>query len=790
MPYYRILHLLNDPHGLAGRSEQLCSALADAGHGVTSVRPSEAPWLFEGGSTVDDGLASFIRRSKPQIIIASDGIGIDEKDLAHAAAAAVAVLSIDAEGAVRLLGEGAKSTADGHAQDDPVFRFSPAMSEGYRATELANLIANPPCVLVAQPKTPEIAQLAEQLREELRAAGNDLAVTGIGDGWPEPPRERRATALAYASRSAVATVLFPTTSEGSAPADPQTGSEADAAVVAAALADGVPIVAIGEASAPAYAHPHAVSACADVHDAVHIVLERAEHASCGSEWSPAPRPESLLSTPSLDRQVESLLAELRLEDILGEGFPNPAVYACACGYYGTGNFGDEMILAHLAQRIEARYGLAVMSAIAAVPDAVWRDHGIESMAVGDHARIARAFERARALVITAGLLFDQGMRWTCGSGSLADGAGATDLPGLFGITALARATDVPVLFYGTGDGPLELEPSRRCVALAADAGARFYPRNAETARLLAACGVPRGSVVEASDALYGLEDPGVEPAAAWARTAGIDLAHDKVVVVSLRSWPGLAPGWERLAAHALDRMADAGCTIVFVDFAPEDRIVHDAVAAELHHQDRCVMHGPAHDRNEVLSLLAHAWAGFAMRLHCSLVMGRFGLPSVGIAYLPKVEALFSQLGMEQLLVPLAFSEADLDRAVTNLLDNRDAIATAARRNALRERKKLERATSDLDAALDAQRNPPERRFWVVSQSESELRRARIADLETQIERAAEEKRALEERLRDQERIAAEARADADEVRSSTSFRVGHAIVAPFAWLRRLGRHEK
>lgn len=764
MPYYRILHVLDDPFGLAGQSEQLDAALLDAGHGVTAVRPNETPWLFDGKAVVAGGLRPFLERSRPQLVLLSDGIVAGEEDVEAALRCGAAVVRLRDDGAV--VEEGTRD-----AEAGVLVRLAPSMASSYQRTELANFVQQPPCVLFAQDGTEARREYARGLREALEAQGSALQVVALGKGWQDEGPRREPSALAYASRSAVAAVAFP----------PE-GGEGEPRALAAPLSDGVPLLLADGAELPSFAAAGAGVPCDSPQDAAIAAVETALRAPRATEWSPAPRPEGLLASEPLDAQAARLLALLRERGLIDGGFARPAVQAVMCGYYGTGNFGDEAILSHLKRVVERHCGLAVVSAIAADAPSTWRRHGVEAYEVQEHGRIQRALERASAMVVTAGLLFDQGMRWTCGAGALASGAFATDLPGLFQLTALARACGAEVLFYGTGDGPLALEPSRRCMEAVGRLGAVFYPRNEESARMLLDCGVDEAQVRQAGDTLFGLDRPGQEAARARAERAGVNLGGARIVVVALREWPCMPEGWEVTLARALDRLADAGCAVCFVDFAPEDAGVHRAVRDRMSRQDACAMLGPADDEAAALSLLGMAWAGLAMRLHCALVLGAFGVPSVGIGYLPKVEALYAQLGLEELLMPLVFSPDDVDCAVTALLDRHDELAARAAEGAAHQRELADVSRRALEEALDRPRPAVERRFWTVSRSTSEMTSDRADWLEWLAGERAVEVEALKRQL-------AEAEARADELRASRSYRVGHALMKPLAKVRSIVRRE-
>lgn len=758
MPYHRVLFLSHARNGRLGQSSLLAEAFRACGHGVTHL---DGGLPFEpGGLEVERGhVRPYLEAWRPGLVVLADGVSLAPEDRDLALSLGAAVCSVGRDGSVRAEGALAGRLAP--------FSFLPSVDEAYGRTELANFHDGRPVVACLDGAVGGRAEAVDGLLGAMRSLGVDARACCFGEGWPARFAPDRCSArLAYASRRALGLVLF-ADGDGTARLDP------DAAVL---LADGVPAFAPEGArvEGAGFAAEGAVRRYASAEGLAAALAEEAAGRDRGTEWAPAPRPAPLLSSPPLDGQVRAFVSSLEAQGALPGGSEAPARRVLLCGYYGTGNFGDEMILDHLAHDLDARCGLAVAFAVGAAPDAVWRDHGIESCGMGDHGRVAEELGAADAALVTAGLLFDQGARWTCGAGSLLGGAFATDLPGLAGLALAARACGTPLFFYGTGDGPLELAFSRDCVRLAGELGATFFARNRASFELVRSCGVPEGSAVEASDALYGLPEPDPAPGIAWGEERGVDLRRERAVVVALREWPGLPEGFERSFARALDLLASgAGCKVVFVDFGPEDAGIHRRVGEAMREKGACVFHGPVHGYGELLSLLSLAWAGFAMRLHCALVLARYGVPSVGVAYLPKVEALFRQTGQEGLLVPLGFSEEGLLAACRRLAAERDAIAAEVARRAAGQREALRPAQEAVEAALRGGKGPSERRFWPADGSRLQDAEARAAALEGEAARARGEAEAFRRR-------AELAEAELAELRGSTTLKVGRALVGPAA----------
>lgn len=774
MKFHRILVLADPEFGSASLSSQTVIALEDAGHAVTFLTPQQSPWLFEPAHATPNARATFrvrenllkpfLDKSRPSLVLLFDGIAPSGTDLKAAEDRKVIIVTagpnLDAD-----IVPNAESVARADAGQDadqasnaiagfalePIeanlyqARFAPAFARSHRTTQLANFIACKLCAVCCDAPNERSVEAARALRDALGQEDSPVRIGGIGAGWPDDLRIECGTeSLVYAARNAAACVSF--------------GTERDLTVCSACLEEGAPLIQANPNS------PEGIRAAAA---AIH---EACQNAPRPTEWKrPETAREPLLRTPSLDDQTACLIETLENAGKLADGFDEPAKNVCLCGYYGVGNFGDEMIAEHLAQSLQRKHDLVNVRAICAIAPKAWELHGIETMELGDHARVARAVQGSQALLITAGLLFDQGIRWTPGLATLLAPTTATDLPGLAHLCVLAQACGTPAFFYGTGDGPLNVEASRRCMQVAGQAGARFFARNAHSERLLLDCGIPAENVVFAADTLFELETPDQTPAHAWAREHGANI-EDRIVAVALRDWPGLPQDWTSAIARQFDRMAEAfGCRFLFMEFDPEDAAVHDAVAESMQRQDAVLRYGAIVDYEEALSLLGAAWGGFAMRLHCSLIMACFGKPCVGIGYLPKVEALFTELGLGELLTPLSFTEAQLEKALDTLAKDHGRLCEEANRAVAREKARLEIATRAVDEALATPLEQAERRYWCAERTLFEDMRAHQANLEGCLAHS-------NAHIADLEAALHEANARAAALESSHSYRLGHALM--------------
>jgi len=326
------------------------------------------------------------------------------------------------------------------------------------------------------------------------------------------------------------------------------------------------------------------------------------------------------------------------------------------GYYGFGNTGDEAILAAILTGLRERVPSSRAVVISGDPTSTRAQHGVEAIPWRDIASIARAVADSDLVLVGGGGLFQD--HWGVDPKSLLT-------PRHYGITfyagpaILAAMNGKPLALLGLGFGPLGSPESRRIVRGVCEAASYLSVRDADSRALLLASGVDEGRVTLSADAAFAL--PSVRrSAAARLREAGVE-ASFPLVAVALRPWTvGTDPNvWEGEVAGALDRLVEkTGGTLLFVPFQRSGRADEDdaGVAARvrerLSHSTRSVILRDPLTPAESRGLMASCDLVLAMRLHAAVFAVADAVPLVGIAYDPKVRALFERLDLLPLLEPL------------------------------------------------------------------------------------------------------------------------------------------
>ncbi|MGE5413369.1 MAG: glycosyltransferase, partial [Syntrophomonadaceae bacterium] len=189
--------------------------------------------------------------------------------------------------------------------------------------------------------------------------------------------------------------------------------------------------------------------------------------------------------------------------------------------------------------------------------------------------------------------------------------------------------------------------------------------------------------------------------------------HAPIVGVALRPWSrGVEPEtWEAAVARALDGLLErTGGTLLFVPFErspwseDDDFAVAARVRRRLTHSDRTAVLSGLLDPRDTRSLLGGCDLVLAMRFHAAVFALASGVPLVGLAYDPKVEALLSDAGLTDLLEPLSGLTAEgLGARLARAHDERRRFRASLNAEVVRGR---EAAARDLDALAALLENPP------------------------------------------------------------------------------------
>lgn len=340
------------------------------------------------------------------------------------------------------------------------------------------------------------------------------------------------------------------------------------------------------------------------------------------------------------------------------------------GYFGFGNAGDDAILTAMVEDVRRLDPEAEFTVIG--PSRRRLSGGDDSpAAVG----AADLFARLGVHVVprddwrqVLGALRSADLVISGGGGLLQDSTSRGSLAFYTGHLLAAQLLRRRRMVYAQGVGPLGSFESRMLVRLALR-GATVSVRDQESAELLRRCGVHPSRIHVTADPVFGwasrfrrIWDPGARRAAGgagagsgWAAGSGADLDDDR---------PGLAIIWRSFLASGI------GLRLLWPQLQEwaRSRGLHPVFFALQPSADVTELRQAGVPREAIVTFeeperwpaaLAGCRLSLSVRYHGVLFSALAGVPSLGIAYDPKVVALCRQLGLPEPLAEDAVSGAQL-----------------------------------------------------------------------------------------------------------------------------------
>lgn len=360
--------------------------------------------------------------------------------------------------------------------------------------------------------------------------------------------------------------------------------------------------------------------------------------------------------------------------------PPRILIASAAGYT---NLGDDAIADALTARLKRELPQARLSIIAGpgfAPGA--RSRGIARLRWSDIEQIAAAVRDSDAVVVGGGgVLYD--------STFVAHDVDIFRMPSQWParvarLAILARIARRPFMLYSVGVGAL-FSPAARDLALFVAQTARCISvRDAYSQQALIDCGTAQAAVHLAADPAIELSPPTEDQAREEIARRGLSGLPRPWIALNLRPWfrfqgAPLAsrPKMDLLTEavrEAAQRVArETGGSIIGLPFQAgrdADRPLLCRALDRLLERKRAAVIGLSSPR-VAQALISQADAAIGMRLHLHVFAARCGIPSVALAYDPKVACFMSDLGMEGFSLPADGISADaIAQAATQAIARR------------------------------------------------------------------------------------------------------------------------
>lgn len=343
------------------------------------------------------------------------------------------------------------------------------------------------------------------------------------------------------------------------------------------------------------------------------------------------------------------------------------------GYYGSGNAGDEAMLAGIIAGMREAAGETDFAVISRRPELTAQMHGVHSIGRTDARGLGRELRASNLLISGGGNLFQ-------------DATSARSCLYYLWVVHRALRAGVPVMALGQGVGPLRRRWLRALVRRYLNRAQGIVVRDSESARELARLGITRAPVRVAGDLSLAMPPPAAEDASRAYSDQGVR-DNEPVLAVAPRTWRIRSAGVEfaapfaRAIARAVSQIEATPRVVVFPMQRPQDEEACRAVAGAVGGISVEAQVSPA----LLAAMLGRARAVVAVRLHALIFAAAGGAMPVAVSYDPKVRAFMDDLGLTTAANVAGVDEQRLASAIIAAWNAGDA-ARAKLRRAMEERR--------------------------------------------------------------------------------------------------------
>ncbi|MBM6621154.1 polysaccharide pyruvyl transferase family protein [Micrococcaceae bacterium RIT802] len=386
------------------------------------------------------------------------------------------------------------------------------------------------------------------------------------------------------------------------------------------------------------------------HDALRVV--------CGTPFSETPSGVLQGSQPSAEDNVFAVLSAIGFSAIGGPLQVPPTVLIS--GWYGSGNVGDEFILTALLAAFSEFAPHVSVKVVTPLPASAERTHATPAIDRNDTVAVEQSVRGAAAVVLGGGgLMQDYAFDASGGvPGLLSKPAQSI---GAYGAIALLSALwGKPLYVHGQGIGPLRSVASQQSVRFLFESAASIVVRDPDSAEMLRAIKGWRNGVSWSPDLVFSIPDTN-------GSTQSRIAAGEPYMLFNLREW-GFSKSFrpDLVTRVCAQFAAEHGLILVGVPLSVEDELFLKQQLSALEEEGIVSEFSVLPYTLDLEQLEADFRAArlvVGMRYHCCLLAMKAGVPIIGLAYDPKVSALFRSANQKEYVLSLEELQGSLEECL-------------------------------------------------------------------------------------------------------------------------------
>jgi len=351
-----------------------------------------------------------------------------------------------------------------------------------------------------------------------------------------------------------------------------------------------------------------------------------------------------------------------------------------CGFYGAGNTGDEAILSAIIGSIKKIYPKCEFTVLSRNPAETKRLYKVDAVFMPgfginwfqtDFKKISEIFKESDLIIVGGG-------------GLLQDAHNYLSILGYLQVPILAKLHRKPVIFYSIGVGPIKNIMNKILVHIIGNIADLITVRDRYSKDYLRLLQVQKPSIVLSADPVFLLQPPSLARIKNLLIKEGIPI-QKPIVGISVRNVE-----WTKVDLNEIAKFLDYvashhKATILFIPFGydgvPTDLDTSRKVIEKM--KEKAYILEQRYSPSEIMGIVGQLSFLVGMRLHSIIMGGVMGVPTLGIAYLPKVKSALNILGYKDCHLIRDISDINfvhMRKIFNNILENEKKIKRNCRKS--------------------------------------------------------------------------------------------------------------
>jgi len=331
------------------------------------------------------------------------------------------------------------------------------------------------------------------------------------------------------------------------------------------------------------------------------------------------------------------------------------------GYYGFDNLGDEAILEQLCTELREINPAIKICVLSQNPESTSKKYDVESISRWSIAQIHNVLSSADLFISGGGGLFQ-------------DSSSIKSVVYYAFLFFLARLKRTPIFVYAQGIGPLKSSISRFLTKASMAVAACISVRDKKSMAMLASWDI-------SSDLTHLTADPVWSLNKAEKITATTSGAQDLKIGLSIRQCDALDQDWIKTISDQLQKNLPQKCTLVPLILQENlDKPVIETIVKNLEQKNVEYLDLKPEDLpSRWMASIASLDMVIAMRLHAAIMALKSGVPTLALAYDPKVAAVAKDFEQPYIDMSDSNSRKQFEQKLLELLEDRNNLGQKAKK---------------------------------------------------------------------------------------------------------------